>query len=95
MERQYDEKIELIPDICNCGRGRLHRGKTEYLTRVNDGVLVIKNVPALICDICDEADRIPESSREIDKIVKDFREGRLLAKPIAAGEVELKMKEVA
>ena len=95
MERQYDEKNELIPDICNCGRGRLHRGRTEYLTRVDDGVLVIKNVPALICDICDEAYLTAEASREIDKIVKDFREGRLLAKPIAAGEVELKMKEVA
>lgn len=95
MERQYDEKNELIPDTCNCGRGRFHRGRTEYLTRVDDGVLLIKNVPAFICDICDEAYLTPEASREIDRIVKDFREGRLLAKPIAAGEVELKMKEAA
>jgi hypothetical protein len=42
------------------------------------------NVPALMCDICDEAYLTPEASREIDKIVKDFREERLLAKPIAA-----------
>jgi len=48
-----------------------------------------------MCDLCDEAYLTPEASREIDKIVKDFREGRLLAKPIAAGEVELKMKEAA
>jgi YgiT-type zinc finger domain-containing protein len=95
MDRTYDEEKELIPDTCTCGRGRLRRGITEYVTKVNDGVLVIKNVPALICDLCDEAYLTPEASREIDKIVKDFREGRLLAKPIAAGEVELKMKEVA
>lgn len=31
----------------------------------------------------------------IDRVVKEFREGRLLAKPIAAGEVDLKMKESA
>jgi YgiT-type zinc finger domain-containing protein len=95
MDRPYDEKKELIPDTCNCGRGRLRQGTTEYVTKVNEGVLVIKNVPSLICDLCDEAYLTPEASREIDKIVKDFREGRLLAKPIAAGEVELKMKEVA
>jgi len=90
-----DEKIELIPDVCNCGQGRLRRGVTEYVTRVGGRVLVIKNVPALICDICGEAYLTPEASREIDKIVKDFREGKLLAKPIAAGEVDLKMKESA
>jgi len=95
MDRPYDEKKELIPDTCNCGRGRLHSGFKEYVTKVNGGVLVIKNVPALMCDLCDEAYLTPEASREIDKIVKDFREGRLLAKPIAAGEVELKMKEAA
>jgi YgiT-type zinc finger domain-containing protein len=95
MDKPYDEKKVLIPDTCNCGRGRLRHGITEYVTRVNDGVLVIKNVPALICDLCDEAYLTPEASREIDKIVKDFREGRLLAKPIAAGEVELKTKEAA
>jgi YgiT-type zinc finger domain-containing protein len=95
MDRSYNEKKELIPETCNCGRGRLRRGVTEYVTKVNGGVLVIKNVPALICDLCNESYLEPEASREIDKIVKDFREGRLLAKPIAAGEVELKMKEAA
>ncbi len=95
MDERYDEKKELIPDTCNCGRGKLHHGMTEYVTKVNDGVVVIKNVPALLCDLCDEAYLTPEVSREIDKIVKDFREGKLLAKPIAAGEVELKIKEAA
>jgi len=83
------------PDVCRCGRGRLRRGVTEYVTRVEGSVLVIKNVLVLICDICDEAYLTPESSREIDRVVKEFREGRLLAKPIAAGEVDLKMKESA
>jgi len=95
MDRPHDEKRELIPDVCNCGRGRLAPGVTEYVTRVEGSVLVIKNVPALICDVCDEAYITPESSRKIDEIVRDFREGKLLAKPIAAGEVDLKMKETA
>lgn len=91
MDKPRDEKEELIPNTCNCGRGTLRPGVTEYVTRVNGGVLVIKNVQALVCDPCDEAYLSPEASREIDRIVKDFREGKLLAKPIAAGEVELKM----
>ena len=47
--------------------------------------MVIKNVPALICDLCGESYLTPEASREIDRMVKDFREGRLLARPIAVG----------
>ncbi len=85
----------LAPDVCNCGRGRFAPGVTEYVTRIEESVLVIKNVPALICDVYDEAYITPESSREIDEIVRNFREGKLLAKPIAAGEVDLKMKETA
>ena len=95
MDRSYDEKKELIPNTCSCGRGKLRHGTTEYITKVNRGVLVIKNVPALLCDLCDEAYFTPAVSREIDKIVKDFREGKLLAKPIAAGEVEMKIEETA
>lgn len=95
MDKPDREEKKLIPDTCNCGRGRLRHGFTEYVTKVNDRVLVIKNVPALICDLCDEAYLSPEASREIDRIVQDFRQGKLLAKPIAAGEVELRMKEVA
>lgn len=95
MDKPNDEKKELIPDTCICGRGRLRSGITEYVTKVEDGVLVIKNVPALICDLCGESYLTPEASREIDKMVKDFREGKLLAKPIAAVEVDLRVKESA
>lgn len=95
MDRPHDEKIELIHNTCNCGRGRLAPGFTDYITRIEGSVLVIKNVPALICDVCGDAYLTPEASREIDRVVREFREGRLRAKPIAAGEVDLKMKETA
>jgi hypothetical protein len=48
MDRPHDEKLELIPNTCNCGRGRLAPGFTDYITRIDGSVLVIKNVPALI-----------------------------------------------
>jgi YgiT-type zinc finger domain-containing protein len=95
MDKPYDEKKELIPDTCVCGRGRLRPGITEYVTKVEDSVLVIKKVPALICDLCGESYLTPEASREIDKMVKDFRDGKLLARPIAAGEVDLRVSQAA
>jgi hypothetical protein len=48
MDRPHDEKIELIPKACNCGQDRLAPGFTDYITRIDGSVLVIKNVPALI-----------------------------------------------
>ena len=66
MDKPNDEKKELIPDTCICGRGRLQPGITEYVTKVEDSVLVIKNVPALICDLCGESYLMPDASREID-----------------------------
>jgi YgiT-type zinc finger domain-containing protein len=91
MDRRSDEEIELIPDTCSCGRGRLHKGITKYIVEVEDEVIIIKNVPAWICDLCDEAYISPEVSRKIDDIMKAFRAGKLLARPVAAGQVELSM----
>ena len=91
MDRLPDEESELIPDTCICGRGKLHKGLTKYIVGVENEVIVIKNVPAWICDICDEAYITPEVSRKIDEIIRAFKAGKLLAKPIATGEVELTM----
>jgi YgiT-type zinc finger domain-containing protein len=91
MDKRSDEEIELIPDTCSCGRGRLHKGITKYIVEVEDEVIIIKNVPAWICDLCDEAYISPDVSGKIDDIMKAFRAGKLLAKPVAAGQVELSM----
>ncbi len=43
----------MIPDTCCCGRGRLQKGITKYIVEVGGGVVVIRNIPAWICDLCD------------------------------------------
>ena len=48
-------------------------------------LLVIKDVPVLVCDCCDEAYIAPEVSEKIDEIREEFYAGRLLA----TGEVAL------
>jgi YgiT-type zinc finger domain-containing protein len=91
MDRLQEEETELVPDTCSCGRGKLHRGITKYMVEVGGEIVVIKNIPAWVCDLCDEAYITPEVSEKIDEIMKAFRSGKLLAKPIAAGQVELTM----
>jgi YgiT-type zinc finger domain-containing protein len=91
MDRCSEEEIELIPDTCDCGRGKLHKGFTKHIVDIENEIIVITNVPAWICDLCDEAYISPEVSKKIDKIIKAFRAGKLLARPLAAGQVELTM----
>ncbi len=79
-----------VDDLCLYGRGRLHEGFTELKIRIENTLLVIKNVPARICDLCDEAYISPETSKRIDRIMENYRAGRLVVKPIAAGEIDLK-----
>lgn len=67
----------------------MHKGYTELKIRVHNTLLVIKNAPARICDLCDEAYISPETSRRIDEVVEEYRAGRLEVKPIAAAEIDL------
>jgi YgiT-type zinc finger domain-containing protein len=91
MDKKQNEEGKLIPDDCSCDRGKLHKRFTKYVVEIEKEVVVISNVPAWLCDLCDESYISPEVSEKIDEIVKSFRAGKLLAKPLAAGQVELKM----
>ena len=73
-------------DCCRCA-GKMREGRHDFMARVVDEIIVIRDVPALICDICSEVEYTREVSKEIDVIMKEFFEGRLLAKPLAAEEI--------
>jgi YgiT-type zinc finger domain-containing protein len=77
---------------CCCCSAKMREGKHDFMARVGDEIVVIKDVPALICDTCGEVEYTLEVSREIDVIMKDFFAGRLLAKPLAAGEIAFKLQ---
>jgi len=81
----------MKPDKCSFCKGKLNEGKTEFVARVGEEVIVIKDVPAYICENCGEAYFTPEISRKIDRIMRDFHKGKFLAHPIAAGEIELEV----
>ncbi len=89
MASFYKEEVKLNSNTCGrcrCSAARTREGKNDFMARVGDEIVVIKDVPALICDTCGEIEYTLEVSREIDVIMKDFFEGRLLAKPLAASE---------
>ncbi|MBN1432103.1 MAG: type II toxin-antitoxin system MqsA family antitoxin [Methanomicrobiaceae archaeon] len=79
----------MIPERCSYCKGNLKEGKTEFMVRVGEEVIIIKEIPAYICDQCGEVFFTPEISRKIDKIMEDVHKGRICCKPVAAGEIEL------
>jgi YgiT-type zinc finger domain-containing protein len=86
-------KVQMNPDAhgCCCSRAsKMRECRHDFIARVGDKIVVIKDAPALICDTCGEVEYTREVSREIDVIGKDFFAGRLLAKPLAAGEIVFK-----
>jgi YgiT-type zinc finger domain-containing protein len=76
-------------DCCHCA-GKMRVCRHDFMARVGDEIVVIKDVPGLICDTCGEVEYTLEVSREIDVMMKEFFAGRLLAKPLAAWWIAFK-----
>jgi len=72
---------------CCCDTGKMAEGRHDFMARAGDEIVVVKDVPALICDTCGEVEYTLETSREIDTIMKDFFAGRLQAKPWRRGRM--------
>ena len=58
----------MIPERCTFCKGTLHEGTAEFIARIGDEIIVIRDVPALICDRCGEAYYTAEVSRKIDVV---------------------------
>ena len=80
-------------DCCYC-TGKMLEGMHDFMARVGNEILVIKDVPALIFDTCGEVEYTLEVSKEIDVIMKEFFARRLLAKPLAAGEIAFRPRRL-
>ncbi len=78
----------MIPDKCSFCKGDLVEGKTDFVVKVKNEIISINKVPAYICDNCGESYYKPDISKKIDKIMQTYHEGKFLAHPIAAGEIE-------
>ena len=79
----------MIPDRCNFCKGILREKKTEFLAHAAGEVIVIKDVPAYVCEQCGEAYYTTEISRKIDKVMQNAHQKKLCMRPLPAGEVSL------
>ncbi|MDD4568131.1 YgiT-type zinc finger domain protein [Methanoculleus chikugoensis] len=66
----------MIPERCTLCKGTLQEGKTEFIARVGDKIVVVRDVPALVCDRCGEAYYSAEVSRKIDAVMADAHSSR-------------------
>jgi YgiT-type zinc finger domain-containing protein len=79
----------MIPDRCSFCKGRLIKGKHEFVVKIGETVLSIRDIDAFICEECGEAYYTPETSRRIDKVMTRFHDSTLRVHPLAAGEISL------
>ena len=80
----------MIPDLCSFCKGKLREGKTEFMAHAGGEVIVIKDVPAYVCEQCGESYYTTGTSRKIDGVMRDAHQKKLCMRPLPAGEVSLK-----
>jgi YgiT-type zinc finger domain-containing protein len=85
----HEEEGNMIPDRCTFCKGKLVKGTTEFIARAGGEVVVIKDVPAYVCEQCGEAYYTPEISRKIDGVMRDMHKKKLCVRPVPADEVSL------
>jgi len=81
----------MKPERCSFCKGTLKDDHTEYIARVNNEIVVIRDIPAYVCEWCHEAYFTPDISRKMDAIIEEARKGSLCMKPLAAGEVSMQV----
>jgi len=61
-------------DECLLCKRKMREGTTEFVARVGEQAVLIKNIPAFVCPNCDEAYHILyiDTQRKIDRIRKAF-----------------------
>ncbi|WP_319507350.1 type II toxin-antitoxin system MqsA family antitoxin [uncultured Methanolobus sp.] len=62
----------MIPDKCSFYKGKLIKGKHEFVVKVAETMLAIRDVDAFIFQECGEAYYVLETSRRIDKVMGEL-----------------------
>jgi YgiT-type zinc finger domain-containing protein len=79
----------MIPDHCSFCKGKLKKGTTDFMAHAAGEVIVIRDVPAFVCEQCGEAFYTAGTSRKIDGVMRDAHQKKLCMRPLPAGEVSL------
>ena len=88
--KNEEMQMRSVAHNCCSGAGKMREGRHDFMARVEDEIIVIKDVTVLVCDTCGGVEYTSEVSRGIDRIRKEFFAGRLRARPLAAKGVVFK-----
>jgi YgiT-type zinc finger domain-containing protein len=55
--------------ICTFCKGQYENGFTAFVAKLDDSVIVVKNVPCLICDQCGEVSYIGKVYNRLEQII--------------------------
>ena len=79
----------MIPPQCSSCYGKLQEGETEFHARSGDEVVVIRNVPAHICEQCGKPYYTLSIYRKIDELMHDSSKKKLCMEPFTESEASL------
>ena len=63
-------------DICPLCGGSKQNGRTTFTADLQFGIVVVRNVPASVCEQCGADWLSDKTSSRIDKIIREAREKR-------------------
>ncbi len=69
--------------LCPLCGGRKVNGKTIYSVDLGFGVVIVRNVPATVCDQCGEEWIGSETARKLENLVEEARQKRLQVEVMA------------
>ena len=77
----------MRPEVCGFCKGQLAAGLSEFILRGGEKVIVIKELPAWICQDCGEAYYTSSTSKKIDSVINKVKRNELPIYPPMAGEI--------
>ncbi len=69
--------------LCPLCGGKKISGTTTYSVDLGFGVVVVRNVPASICDQCGEEWIAADTARDLERLVEEARQKRLQVEVVA------------
>lgn len=74
---------ESLKSKCPLCGGQKKPGKTIYSVDLGFGVVVVRNVPATLCDQCGEEWISPEVAAQLERLVEEARRKKLQVEVVA------------
>ena len=77
----------MRPNVCSYCKGHLATGLSEFIVRGDERVIIIKELPAWICQDCGEAYYTSSTSKKFDSVINKVKRNELPMHPLLAGEI--------